>query len=260
MFLVQLAQRQQRLNPFRAGLADADEDARGEGHLELACQPHRLQAGGGVLVGRSVVNLPLLHQPWREAFQHDSLRDRDIPQQGDVLARHHAGVGVGQQPRLFRDDARDFRQIRDRRLVSELGQFLARHLVAQLGLVPEREEGLRAARRRPRPRKLQHLVDAHVGAFAALGRLRERAVVADVAAELRQRNEDVARVGDDVVVGLIAECARCRRQGGKVGFAGKGESLFGGGAHTRQGSRQYCLGRLSHPHSGARSSTRAGTR
>ena len=63
-----------------------------------------------------------------------------------------------------------------------------------------------------------------------------------------------------MVVGLVAERPCCRRQGGEVGFAGKGESLFGGGAHTRKGSRQNCLGRLSHPHSGARSSTRAGTR
>ena len=53
-----------------------------------------------------------------------------------------------------------------------------------------------------------------------------------------------------MLVSLVAERARCRRQGGEVGLAGEGEALFGRGAHACQGSRQNCLGRLSHPHSG----------
>ena len=56
-----------------------------------------------------------------------------------------------------------------------------------------------------------------------------------------------------MVVGLVAERAGCRRQGGEIGLGGKGESLVVGGAHARQRSRQHRLGRLVHGHSGARS-------
>ena len=190
--LVDLAQGQQRLDALPARLPDADQDSRSEGHLLLSGEPDGLKAGGGVLIGRAVVDLPLPHQPRRHALEHDSLRDRDLAQEGDVLGGHDAGVGVGQQPRLLRHDARDLGQVGDGRLVAERGQLFARHLVAQLGLVAEGEERLRTACGSAGAGDFQHLVDAHVGALAAPGRLREGAVVANVAAELGQGNEDVA--------------------------------------------------------------------
>ena len=111
-------------------------------------------------------------------------------------ARHHAGVHVGEEPRLGEHELAHAGEVLDRRLAAELGELLARGAVAELRLVPEREERLVAAGLGPRARDLEHLVRAHVRALAAARRLREGAVVADVAAELRQRDEDLWGVGD----------------------------------------------------------------
>ncbi len=81
--------------------------------------------------------------------------------------------------------------------IAERGELLARRAVAQLGLVAEREEGLAAAGLLARAREREHLVDRQVGPLAAARRPRERAVVADVAAELRQRDEDLRAVGHE---------------------------------------------------------------
>src|SRR5581483_5127013 len=76
-------------------------------------------------------------------------------------------------------------------------ELLARRAVAALGLVAEGEERLVAAGLGARARDLEHLVRAEVRALAAARRGGERAVVADVAAELRQRDEDLGRVRDE---------------------------------------------------------------
>ena len=76
-------------------------------------------------------------------------------------------------------------------------ELLARDLVAQLGLVAEREERLAAARGGTGARDREHLLLGHERALAAPGRPRERAVAADVAAERRQRDEDLRRVRDE---------------------------------------------------------------
>ena len=76
-------------------------------------------------------------------------------------------------------------------------ELLARDLVAQLGLVAEREERLAATGRGAGARDREHLVLGQVRALAAARRPRERAVAADVAAERRQRDEDLRRVGDE---------------------------------------------------------------
>ena len=74
---------------------------------------------------------------------------------------------------------------------------VARDAVARLGPVAEREERLGASGLRPRPRDREHLVLREVRALAAPRRPGERAVAADVAAERRQRDEDLRRVRDE---------------------------------------------------------------
>ena len=103
---------------------------------------------------------------------------------------------MGEEPGLGEDELAHAGEVLDRRLAAELGELLARGAVAELGLVPEREERLVATGLGSRARDLEHLVGAHVRALAAAGRLREGAVVADVPAELRERDEDLGRVGD----------------------------------------------------------------
>ena len=119
------------------------------------------------------------------------------PQEQQVLPGHDARVEVRQEPGLGEHELGHARQVLDRRLAAERGQLLARGAVAELGLVAEREERLVAAGLGACARDREHLVGRHERALAAPRRLRERAVVADVAAELRQRDEDLRGVGDD---------------------------------------------------------------
>ena len=60
---MQIADREQRLDALVARLADADQDAGGERHLQLAGEPDGLQPHGRMLVGRAVVRAALLAQP-----------------------------------------------------------------------------------------------------------------------------------------------------------------------------------------------------
>ena len=90
------------------------------------------------------------------------------------------------------------------RLASERGELLAHDAIAQLWFVAEREERLAAACARTRPRDSEHIVDRHERALATTWWPRERAVMAYVAAELRERDEDLRRVRDERPVPGIA--------------------------------------------------------
>src|SRR5262245_30558352 len=89
------------------------------------------------------------------------------------------------------------RQVLDRRLAAERFQLLPGDAIAPFRLVAEREEGLRAACSGARAGDLQHLLRGQVRALPAARGPGERAVVADVPAQLRERDEDLRRVGDD---------------------------------------------------------------
>ena len=107
------------------------------------------------------------------------------------------GIEVRQEPGLVEDEPRASLEVLDRRLAAERAQLLARDLVAQLGLVSEREERLATTGRGTRASDLEYFVLGHVRALAAARRPRERAVAADVAAERGQRYEDLRGVGDE---------------------------------------------------------------
>src|SRR4026208_1928475 len=95
-----------------------------------------------------------------------------------------------QQSRLGEHRVRRLSQIRQRGLVAEALECLARGGVSQLGSVSERKQQFLALRSLPRSSNLEHCVDRQVRRFALSGRLREGAVVADIATELRERYED----------------------------------------------------------------------
>ncbi len=197
--LVQRRNRLERLQPLLARLADPDQDPGRERHVQLAREPDRLQPRFRELVRGAVVRHALLQQPERCRLQHQPHRGRDRPQEEQVLPGHHARVQMGKEPGLREDEVGHARQVLDRRPAAELGQLLARGAVAKLGLVAEGEERLVAARLGARAGDGQHLVRRHERALAPARGLREGAVVADVAAELRQRDEDLRGVGDDAV-------------------------------------------------------------
>src|SRR5262245_26694935 len=96
-----------------------------------------------------------------------------------------------EERRLVEHGAGAVREVLDRRAEPEPRELLAGGAVAELRLVAEREQRLAAACALPRTRYLEHLVHGQIRPFPAPRRPCERAVVADVAAELRQRHEDL---------------------------------------------------------------------
>ncbi len=156
-------------------------------------------------------------QPLGGALQHDPLRHRNRAQPVDIGPRHDAGVEMRQEPGLAQHQLRHLGEVGERGLVAEPGQRLARRAVAQFGLVAQREQRLAAAGARAGAGDRQHLLGVEIGGLAAARRMREGAVVADVAAQLGQRDEHLARIGDEAAVARVAQCRRDPHQRPWVG-------------------------------------------
>ena len=212
MRFMQIANRLEGLDSLFARLADADQDAGGERHLQFAGQPDRLQAHRRMLVGRAEMDAALFTKSLAGRFEHDALAGGDSAQRGDLLARHDAGIGVRQQAGLAQHQAAHRGQILDRGSVAERGQRIARRGVAQLRLVTQGEQRLGAARRLARAGDGEDLIGRQVGRLAGARPFGEGAVMADVAAQMGQRNEDLARIRDQPAVALIAQPRRVRHQ------------------------------------------------
>ena len=195
--LVQAGDRPKGLDPLRSRLADPDQDPGRERNRQLAREANRLQPCGGALVGRAEVRTTALGEPVGDRLEHEALRGGHLAQPGELVACHHTGVCVRKEAGLVEHEAAHAREVLDRRLAPELGQLLARDPVAALGLVAEREQRLAATRRGAGACDLEHFVRGQVRPLAAARRPREGAVVADVPAELRQRDENLRRICDD---------------------------------------------------------------
>ncbi len=115
---------------------------------------------------------------------------------GDFLTRHDAGVHVRQQRGFLQHQRAHCPQVADRRVVPQFRQSLPRRAVAKFGLVAEGEQRLGAARRLTRAGDGQHLVGGQIYRMPGAGAFGEGAVVTDVTAQLRQRNEHLPRVGN----------------------------------------------------------------
>jgi hypothetical protein len=76
--LVQVADREQRLDPLGTRLADPDQDPGRERDRELSGEPQRLQTYGRPLVGRAEVRAAALREPVRDGLEHDPLRDAHL--------------------------------------------------------------------------------------------------------------------------------------------------------------------------------------
>ncbi len=209
VLVTQRLEGEQRVDPLLAGLADADQDAARERDRELTREPDRLEAAGGHLVGRGPVGATLLGQPLGDGLEHDPHRCGDRPQHGELVPAHDAGIQVRQQARLVQHELRAARKVLECRGAAARGELPARHGVAKLRLVTEREQRLRAAGGCACTGDLEHLRLAQERPLATAGRPRKGAVAADVAAERGQRNEDLRRVRDD---GARAQPAGLRHQ------------------------------------------------
>ena len=209
---MQIADRDQQFQPLRTRFADADQDAGGERHRQFAGHPHHLQPHRRRLVGRAVVHAARLAQPVAARFQHDAHARRHLAQRSDLVARHHAGIDVRQQPGLLQHQRAHLAQIGDGRIVPERRQRLARGAVAQFRLVAQGEQRLGAARRGAGASDAQHRLGRQICRSPRARPFGERAVVAHVAAQLGQRDEHFSRVGHQPPMRRVALRRRTRHQ------------------------------------------------
>src|SRR5262245_795053 len=154
-----------------------------------------------MLVRRAMVGAATLAQPLRCRLEHETLGQRDDAQSGHIGWRQMAGIEMCKQSGLLVDRARGLREIRQRRAMSEASELIGRGSVAQLRLVAEREQCLLAACGMTRLRDGKHFIEGQIRPLALARRLSKRAVMANVAAKLRQRNKNLAGIRDDGAVG-----------------------------------------------------------
>ncbi len=245
-----------------ARLADPDQDPARERDRELSGEPDRLEPAGRHLVGRGPVRPALRRQPVGDGLEHDPHRGRHGPQERELVTAHHARVEVRQKPGLVEHELRAAREVLERRGAAERCELVTGDPVAELRLVAEREQRLRAAGGGTGTGDLEHLLLAHERSLPATRRPREGAVAADVAAEGGQRHEDLGRVRDH----------RARAQPSRLGHEvvqGRGEKLGDEVCHRRQvvagrspraGRRQHTRTRRGTRHSGRLRSSGAPTR
>ncbi len=187
-----------RLGAVGDGLADADQDARGERHVGAAGVLQHAQPYGRVLVGRAVVGLALLlEQPPGGRLKHHAHGRGHRLEPLQVAPGHDARVKVREQPRLLQDADRHRAHVGQRVVVPVGVQPLFGLVPAVLGAVAQREQGLLAPHGGALAGDVQHLVGAEEGGGELAGRRGERAVAAPVAAQPGQGDEDLAAVGDD---------------------------------------------------------------
>ena len=151
----------------------------------------------------------LFTKPLRRAFQHQPLGNTDLAEGGDLGRFHEAGIGVREQTGFLKDQLRTFNQIRKRRLVPERFEFLAGQPVALFRLVSQCEKGLAAARHGAGAGYVQNFLARKKGVLPTPGWVSKGAIMTDITAEVSERNEYFARIGNDAAVVLVA--AMCCR-------------------------------------------------
>ena len=205
---MQIADGEERLEALGARLADANENAGRERHAQFARILQRLKTDLGPLVGRAIVYAARFAEPRAKGLEHNALTGRYGPQASDLGPAHHAGIGVRQEAGLAQHQRAHRLEIVDRGFVPERVERLAGGAVAQLRLVAQREQRLRAARGRPCACDREYLLRRKIARLACARPFGEGAIVADVPAEMGERNEHLARVREVAAMPLVAQTAR----------------------------------------------------
>ena len=194
-----LADGEDRLGALGQGLADADEDARGERDVAAAgvlqdAQPHRR-----VLVRAAEVRGALVReQAAGRRLEHHAHGRGDRLEPLEVLPAQHAGVQVREQAGLLQHADRHGPHVGQRVVVAVRVQPLLRLVPAVFRPVAQGEQGFLAAERGALAGDVQDLVRFQVQVLQAVRDGGERAVAAAVPAQPGQRDEDLARVRDDL--------------------------------------------------------------
>ena len=201
-FGVRLAQGRDRLGTVPYGLPDSHQHPGGERDALRACIPQYAQPHRRILVGRAEMRVAgLFEQSARGGLQHHPHRRGDGAQHPQFGGRHHPGVQVHQETRLGGDQAREMGHVRQCRREAVLIQPGSRLRPPALRTIAKRQQRLLAAERGALARDKQRLIGRHEQRPVSRTQLRrgvhEHAVVAAVAAERRDGDEHLPRVGDD---------------------------------------------------------------
>jgi hypothetical protein len=195
VLVVHVTQREQRLDAFATRFADPDQETRRvrDSHATAARSD---SSAAPATCPASENEDRRVRRAGRRALEHHTHRHRVRTELLQLSFAQHAGIEVRQQARRVEHGSRRLREVVGRRRSPELRQCIARDRITQLRLVAQREQRLLAAGRSPGASDLEHVVDRQVGFRQVTRPMRERAVVTHVAAELRQRDEDLARIAD----------------------------------------------------------------
>ena len=207
VLIVKPAQGEQRFDTLEPSFANPDQESRGEGHRGLSRESQRFEPTSRYFVRRSVVRFTLLHQSVGHALEHDAHGCRDRTQHLKVFCRHQPGVQVRQEIGLLEHEPSGLAQVGQCRLMPQLLESLPSSFVAQFRLVAEREESFLAAHGRSSLRLFDQRRSAHERRLPHLWRSGEDAVVADVAAEVGQGEEDLLRIADEMSMARVAKVA-----------------------------------------------------
>ncbi len=187
----------QRIGALRQRLADADEQTGREGHGSPTRVGEGAQAHLRVLVGRAEVRRPGSGpEPVRRRLQHHPHARSHRTQPLQISPTEHTRVEMRQQPGLLQHRDRARPEIVQCGVIATVIEPLPGRLPPELGLVSESEQGLCAAGRGAGSSDLDHLVTIEERRRHPVRHRGEGAVVAPVATQPSQWNEDLARIGD----------------------------------------------------------------
>ncbi len=179
-----------------AGLTDPDQETGREGDLQLAREAQGVQTTLRLLVGGQAVGRQI-----GQRLDHHALGCRDRAQLRQFVLKERTGIGVGQQASTFEHHLGGVGDVVDRRFIATRREPTSCFVVAQFWSFTEREERLGASRVAARLGHGHHFVETHIRRRDVGGSLGKRAVAAPVATELRQRDEDLGGIRDDVAEG-----------------------------------------------------------
>ena len=189
-----------RIGPLSEGLPNSDQQTGGERDGQPACIGQGAQPHSGILIRAAVVGLAAgLKQAARRGLQHHAHRRRDRLEPGQLRPTHHARVQVRQQPGLLQHPDPHGAHIGQGRVVATFVEPLPGLRPPRLGPVAQGEQRLLTTEFGAPSRDIDDLIGLEVHTPAGglkLARHRdERAVVADISAEVGDRDEHLARVG-----------------------------------------------------------------
>src|ERR1700728_3026699 len=142
---VQSSELEQSGEALPAGFADADEDAGRERNGRFAGSANDFETHGGMLIRRAEMRTAARAKSFRRTLQHQTLRHGNTPQRRKFAGAHDPGIKVREEAGFLRYQCRHLSEVRNSRVVPELGQLRAGRTIALFRLITQGEERLAAS-------------------------------------------------------------------------------------------------------------------